>query len=301
MIESEDAISTNFNVILPNDKSPERFEIPLESIPYMKKGIGMKFILSSRVLPLIMGSIKGIKKTFGSLKLNPKSPVNSISDTLLKELEDFCYKKGVGMIGYAKVPPEFLFQEKAVIFANAIVLVMEMDKVKIDQAPHKDTLIEIHQTYRDLGVVANKLANFLRSHGFSAQSSHPLEGVALYPRLGKLANLGWEGRHGLLITPKFGPRVRITAVFTSIANLPFAEENTHGWIDDYCINCGLCIRKCPEGAILQTPIQKEGGLKTHIIWTKCFPYFLDQHGCSICIKECLFNKQNYNRLKQSVT
>ena len=149
------------------------------------------------------------------------------------------------MIGYTKAPPEFIFQEKAIIYDNAIVLVMEMDKAKIDQAPHKDTLIEIHKTYRDLGIAANKLASFLRSYGFSAQSSHPLGGIALYPRLGKLANLGWEGRHGLLITPKFGPRVRIAAVFTSIANLPFAEENTHGWISDYCINCGLCIQHCP--------------------------------------------------------
>lgn len=196
----------------------------------MKKGIGMKFILSSKVLPIIMGSIKDIKKTFGSLKTNPKSPINSISDTLLKELEGFCYKNGVGMIGYAKAPPEFLFQKNPVLYNNAIVLVMEMYKTKINRAPYKDTLIEIHETYRDLGVAANKLANFLRSHGFSAQSSHPLGGVALYPRLGKLANLGWEGRHGLLITPKFGPRVRIAAVFTSIANLPFAEENTQ-WVD----------------------------------------------------------------------
>jgi epoxyqueuosine reductase QueG len=248
----------------------------------------------------MMGSIKGIKKSFGSLKTNPKSPISSISDTLLKEFEDFCYKNGVGMIGYTKVPPEFIFQEKAIIYDNAIVLVMEMDKVKIDQAPHKDTLIEIHKTYRDLGIAANKLASFLRSYGFSAQSSHPLGGIALYPRLGKLANLGWEGRHGLLITPKFGPRVRIAAVFTSITNLPFAEENTHGWINDYCIKCGLCIRKCPKGAILHDPIQKEGGLITHIIWEKCFPYFLYQYGCTVCIKECLFNKQNYDQLKQTI-
>jgi len=44
-----------------------------------------------------------------------------------------------------------------------------------------------------------------------------------------------------LITPKFGPRVRLAAVYTSIQNLPDSKENNHSWIEEYCKICGQDI------------------------------------------------------------
>lgn len=111
------------------------------------------------------------------------------------------------------------------------------------------------------------------------------------------AGLGWQGRHGMLITPKFGPQVRIAAFFTNIQNLPFSTENTHIWIDIWCQKCSRYIRSCPSSAILEKKIEKSGERRTCIDVKKCFPYCLENYGYSVCIKECEFNISGYDKLK----
>ncbi|MFX0024718.1 MAG: 4Fe-4S binding protein, partial [Candidatus Hermodarchaeota archaeon] len=130
-----------------------------------------------------------------------------------------------------------------------------------------------------------------------AHPVHPLGGAVLTPPLAKIAGLGWQGRHGMIITPKYGPRMRIATVFTSIENLPSPIVNPHSWIENWCKKCGVCIIKCPTSAIKTVSIEQDNGLINHIENEKCFPYFVENHGCSVCIKECQFNKFGYDSLK----
>ncbi|MFX0094629.1 MAG: 4Fe-4S dicluster domain-containing protein [Candidatus Hodarchaeota archaeon] len=213
-------------------------------------------------------------------------------------MEDFTKNLGVNVLGYAKLPKRLIFHKKAVLYNNTIILVMEMDKDKIAMAPNRDTALMIFETYNNLGIATNKLTEFLKTNGYSAQAGHPLGGLALYPPLAQIAGLGWHGRHGLLITPDFGPRVRLAAVYTNISNLPVAKENLHTWIEDFCTSCGRCIRECPAKAINVSPILHDNGLKTHIDKRKCFTYFGKEYGCSVCIKECRFNIEDYAKLKK---
>ncbi|MHA2214107.1 MAG: 4Fe-4S dicluster domain-containing protein, partial [Candidatus Thorarchaeota archaeon] len=143
---------------------------------------------------------------------------------------------------------------------------------------------------------------FLRQHGYAAQADHPLGGLVLYPPLAQKAGIGWVGKHGVLITPEFGPRVRLAAVYTSIQNLPFSETNEHGWIGEYCKICGLCIKQCPPKAILENNVRHETGIITNIIQQDCFEYFIQFYGCSVCVKACPFSKGTdaYQRLRQVV-
>ena len=155
----------------------------------------------------------------------------------------------------------------------------------------------IMETYDSLGKAANKVTDFLRKHGYSAMAGHALGGMAQYPPLAQKAGLGWIGKHGLLITPEFGPRLRLAAVYTSIENLPFSESNEHEWIADYCECCGVCARRCPPKAIYETPIVHSPERVTHIDREACFPYFIEHYGCSICIKVCPFNRRDYSDIK----
>ena len=126
----------------------------------------------------------------------------------------------------------------------------------------------IMRTYDDLGKASAQLTTFLRAHGFSAQAGHPLGGLVLYPPLAELAGIGYHGRHGLIITPEHGSRVRLTAIYTNIENLPFAKDNSHEWINSFCQKCGRCIRKCPGFAIQEEPFLQQNGLLTHVIKSK---------------------------------
>ena len=165
-------------------------------------------------------------------------------------------------------------------------------------APHVEAEYTVMTTYRDLGIIANRVAEYLRNHGFSAQAGHPLNGQTLYPPLAQLAGLGQIAKSGLIITPKNGACVRLAAIYTSIENLPFNDVNKHSWIKDFCASCGQCERECPANAIYPEPIQYGNGRLSHIDSKKCFPVFHFEHGCSVCIKVCPFNQNNYEVIKE---
>jgi NAD-dependent dihydropyrimidine dehydrogenase PreA subunit len=295
IIRMENDIINQYQCMTSTSESPTRFEIPIEAIKLIEKGAVTSFF-SYKILPVMTGSILGIIRSFRQLKNNPMKPKSIIEENKLHRLEEFAEELGIGMIGYTKLPSDLIFQEKGILYENAIILIMEMKKDKIDTAPSYESFHEVHRTYRDLGKAANKIAQYLRKLGFGAHSVHPLGGAVLTPPLAKIAGLGWHGRHGMLISPKFGPRLRITAVFTTIENLPFSEKNDHQWVEDFCTTCGVCIKKCPTSAIRDTSIEYNNGLLNHINRERCFPFFVENHGCSVCIKECQFNKIGYNTL-----
>ena len=88
------------------------------------------------------------------------------------------------------------------------------------------------------------------------------------------------------------------AIFTSAENLPFANQNDHSWVTDFCQSCLVCVQKCPPQAILEQPRENGNGLVTCTVDEKCFPYFMDNYGCSICIRVCPFQSQEYATLKR---
>jgi epoxyqueuosine reductase QueG len=58
------------------------------------------------------------------------------------------------------------------------------------------------------------------------------------------AGLGVRGLNTLVITRRFGPRVRWGALLTDLDLLP--DEPIH---DYFCVSCSLCIAACPTGAL----------------------------------------------------
>jgi epoxyqueuosine reductase QueG len=246
------------------------------------------------VIPTVVKLIK----TMTSLEDNPRAPRSDISPDELDQLEATIRDMGASSIGYTRLPRQWVFQDKAVLHPNVIVLIMKMDRERINMAPHAETEYTVMTTYRDLGIIANKATDFLRKQGFSVQAGHPLNGQTLYPPLAELAGLGQLAYSGLIITPEYGPCVRLAALYTSIENLPFNEGNEHAWVTDYCDSCKLCIKKCPADAIYEEPIRHEHGQITYVDNDKCFPYFHYNHGCSVCIAVCPFNHAPYERLKE---
>jgi epoxyqueuosine reductase len=263
MWELEDALAARSDAVHATTDSPERFEIVVEAMNRARRPPA-----SWRAMPHLMASMAGIRRSLRTVDENPSHPGTRMAEAEVTDLEAYARAAGVDDVGYARLEGKLVFQRKAVLHENAIVLTMEMDKVRIDTSPSKESFIEVHETYH---------------------------------RLGTAANLGWRGLHGLLITPRFGPRVRLAAVFTSVENLPFCEENPHGWIEEYCNRCKLCARECPPQAILDQPITHASGLVTCTVTERCFPYFADNYGCSICIRVCPFQQQDYATLQNHMS
>lgn len=61
------------------------------------------------------------------------------------------------------------------------------------------------------------------------------------------AGLGTIGRHNLVIHPRFGTRIGLTALITNLELEPDAKIE-----QDLCIHCDLCVRNCPADALDET-------------------------------------------------
>ncbi len=292
----EDELAERPGGVHASAASPRRVEIVAESMEV--EGTHRPMPGFPRSLPHVLSSARNIRASFEELDQNPAQPRTNMTAAERAELETFIRSTAVDTVGYTTLPPSLVFKGKAVLHANAIVLAMEMDKERMDASPSPDSAVMVHETYNQLGIAANEIARYLRGKGYSAQAGHPLGGLALYPPLAQAAGLGWQGMHGLLITPEFGPRVRLAAVFTSIEDLPDSGSREHAWIEDFCRECVKCVRRCPPGAIATEPVRHEGGRLTWIDKERCLPYFVRNHGCSICIAVCPFHQRDYGWLRE---
>jgi len=91
------------------------------------------------------------------------------------------------------------------------------------------------------GINQRRVARFLRSQGYKARvagDNIPKEQTA------KLAGFGNYGKNALIVSPKYGPWIRLGAVITDaefVYDAPFT--------DDPCGDCEKCVKACPTGAL----------------------------------------------------
>ena len=164
---------------------------------------------------------------------NPDKPENIATADFFEDFEKFAHSMGVVSIGYAQVSPELINTEE-LLYSNAIVLTLEMGKDIIEAPPGPEAQQLNDATYAKLGYITYALSDFIRANGFATQVAHPYGSMVGFSLLGQKAGLGWIGQSGLLITPELGPRIKISAIFTNIENLPFKKPDNHSWIIEYC-------------------------------------------------------------------
>jgi len=244
-----------------------------------------------------ISTLKEMAKSASSIRKNPYTGNKILDKETLSELEEYARSLGIAEMGYTRVNPRYIFRGFKILYQNAIVFSIEMDKEKIRQAPNMASFVEVFRTYYVVGVVVNKIADFLRERGYNAHTGPAAGGDVNYIPVAIDAGLGVAGKNGLLMTRKNGPRVRLAAVYTDIENLPFAQDNPHGWIQEYCESCNLCVEKCPADAIfMETKTLADGG-PAFIDHTKCADPFSNDNGCTLCIKYCPFSYADYDKLK----
>jgi reductive dehalogenase len=140
------------------------------------------------------------------------------------------------------------------------------------------------------------LCQYIRNLGYDAIAS--ANDSALAVPMAIQAGLGEYGRLGLLITPRFGPRVRLGKIFTS---LPMAHDAPRSFgVKAFCDTCRACVKGCPVKAIPSGPpgppppgpSYLQGVIKWTVDAERCFGYWAKQNSdCSICIRVCPYNRE----------
>jgi len=180
-------------------------------------------------------------------------------------------------------------------FKCTIVMAMEMDPVGIGTSPAVPAAAATGNGYSRMAFTVACVGEFIRYLGYKAIQMG--NDTALSIPLAIDAGLGQLGRNGLLITPEFGPRVRLCKVFT---DLPLKPDNPIDFgITEYCKKCGKCVEACKAGAISDDAgpsfegvclSNNSGVLKWYINPELCHKFWRDNGiDCSTCITVCPFN------------
>jgi epoxyqueuosine reductase QueG len=119
-------------------------------------------------------------------------------------------------------------------------------------------------------------------------------GAVSHKAVGRMAGLGWQGKSLLLISPLYGPRIRLSTVLTTAMlkkDLP---------LKNLCGECRCCMDACPGHAIkgVRTESHYSSRLKAVDIG-KCIKTMIemfasldgvDAYKCGICIRACPVGK-----------
>ena len=179
--------------------------------------------------------------------------------------------------------------------SSVIVLAYAGDYEVYQHSPDFLSGAEVGKGYSKMAFTAGLLSQFIRLLGYQA---FPFgNDTALSIPLAIDAGLGELGRNGLLITPEYGPRVRLNKIVT---NLPLAKDTPIDFgVWDFCAQCEKCARLCPSQAIPRgkatTKVHDISNLKGLIRWPvdakRCFSFWAKNGtACSNCIRSCPFNK-----------
>ena len=100
--------------------------------------------------------------------------------------------------------------------------------------------------YERLAAGAARLALLLAGEGHRAQPLTYEDSLAVLDLKAAAvrAGLGVRGLNTLVITRRYGPRVRLGALFTDLELEPDQPV-----VDYYCVSCTLCLAACPTGAL----------------------------------------------------
>ena len=202
-----------------------------------------------------------------------------------KEFERLAKEKGVQIINYMPVMEEFVFYDIEVYGKNMIILGQEMLWDKIKTANSVLAATESMRLQDVLGNTTLELTEYLQERGYKAEAQVPFGGKVLVPPHIVAATLAIKGKAGLPITPEFGPRMR-WGFITVDCDIPETKKRDLSELQAFCDGCNLCVEACLGDAIFEQPVEKEGGILTHIDRDVCLETLRTQSYCSLCLKGC---------------
>jgi reductive dehalogenase len=161
---------------------------------------------------------------------------------------------------------------------------------KVEKAPNIDITEETARGYLEVQKISIALAAFIRDMGFSARAHIPGSNYhVILPAVAWQAGLGELGRHGYLISPRFGSRIRLGAVTT---DMPLSTDQPIKFgVQDFCKKCLKCAINCPSGSIPQGGKEYVRGVeKWQLEMETCFKYWrIIGTDCGLCMKVCPFS------------
>jgi len=170
-----------------------------------------------------------------------------------EEIRQKIIEWGANLVGFGDlkncIPGKFKYLKNGVSIAVRLSGSI-MDEVI--NGPTKKYAAHYHLVNALLTSIASKTTRLIKSFGYKAfplpvaQTIDKNELKAIFPHktAATRAGLGWIGKNALLVTPEFGPRVRLITILTDYPfelDLPIEK--------DQCNKCNKCVDICPLNAL----------------------------------------------------
>ena len=139
------------------------------------------------------------------------------------------------------------------------------------------------------------MALFLRDHGYKAIMCDGAGGTSIIPlKLAAVrAGLGWQGKHSLLLTQKFGTLLALGGILTNAILKHNRDERP-----DRCGTCSMCREACPVSALDQPYVLNRERCLSSLLMSDRLPeevkHLIENRvvDCEICQDACPWNKRH---------
>ncbi len=214
------------------------------------------------------------------------------------------------LAGFAEL--EGLLNNEYSRYKYGISLARKLDDDIIDAVgagPTKEYFNLYNEINRELDETTSAIETALRANGIDALgikatlSDYALDQSGRYSLQSKISHkmiatrsgLGWIGKTGLLVTKKFGPRVRLASVLLTVPvkpDFPPVESSL-------CGKCDICVKSCPSnaanGLLWNKNVKREDFLDPHVCRDRCRGLSRarineDVSICGICVSVCPVGK-----------
>ncbi len=98
--------------------------------------------------------------------------------------------------------------------------------------------------YLLLAKIRRDLIDHLKGQGYDAVYPYEDKSFSSFKAIARLAGIGAFGKNSLIISPRYGPWLRIGVIYTDAHLEPDLQFD-----EDLCGDCRACIEACPVGAI----------------------------------------------------
>ncbi len=230
------------------------------------------------------------------------------------DIKSFCKSNGADLVGIADlalfkngwtVLPQNLLEP----YTRAISIAIHVDDDIINAISDGPTP-EYAQHYRSVNASLDKITSQLvqwivdkRFNAMAIPASHIIDETNLlgnisHKAVARMAGIGWQGKSLLIVSPEYGPRIRLATVLT---DMPLAADRP---IKNRCGTCKECTEACPASAIknVSTDSRYESrGAAIHL--DKCYRRLCEFKRipdvgaliCGVCIKVCPFGRKTKRR------
>jgi epoxyqueuosine reductase len=216
------------------------------------------------------------------------------------QLKETARTYGASLVGIAPLDRRWVYSHDtrgaeidiSAAFQYAIVMAIAMDASAIETSPAYPAASATGVGYSRMAFAIACLAEFIRNLGYRAIPMG--NDTALSIPLAIDAGLGELGRNGLLITPEYGPCVRLCKVLTDLPLMP--DQPTTLGVTEICKQCRRCADACEVGAIQSDPEpsyrtvcrSNNAGIERWAVdHDRCYSFWIENGACcSTCIAAC---------------